>query len=73
MLAKSRYGSTKVPLNLAQWAKELRAELGPVVGETRWFGSGGFSRAVRSLELSNMEIADGCLWDTTRHKRPTKA
>ncbi|RYB90373.1 NYN domain-containing protein [Nocardioides glacieisoli] len=65
------YEDADEPLNLASLGGRLRNELGPVTTASRWFGSGGFLRAVRALDLPRMRIEGHYVWDESRHTRPS--
>lgn len=64
------YEDAEEPLNLAALGGRLRNELGPVTTASRWFGSGGFLRAVRALDLPRMRIKGHYVWDESRHSAP---
>lgn len=64
------YQQATEPVNMASLASRVRTELGPVVSESNWFGSGSFARAVASLHLANLQMSQHLLWDTDRHSPP---
>jgi hypothetical protein len=64
------YEAADAPLNMAALAYRLRAELGAVVGASNWFGFGSFARAVETLQLPNLRMAQHLLWDDSRHLAP---
>lgn len=72
-IVTERYVKATDPLNLASLAAELRRDLGEVVDGTRWFGSGGFARALETLELPHMRLSHHVLWDESRHESPEAA
>ena len=64
------YTDAQDPLNLAALGSRLSGELGTVTTASGWFGSGGFVRALRALDLPHMRIDSHFMWDETRHSAP---
>ena len=69
-LVVTRYAAAPTPLNLATLAHEVHDELGPIVGESRWFGHDHFVAAVQSLALPGLQTSQHFLWDQSRHAPP---
>lgn len=69
-MVRERYERTDHPLNLATLAQEVSHELGSAATGPDWFGHGGFTSALRSLDLPGMVISHHWLWDSTRHEAP---
>lgn len=69
-LVLQRYKTTPEPMHLSTLAQEARAALGEVVATSRWFGYGGFIRAVQALDLPGVKIAHPFIWDGRRHAAP---
>ncbi|GAA4873429.1 NYN domain-containing protein [Serinicoccus chungangensis] len=69
-IVRSHYVEADAPINLATLSMRLRAELGDVTTRTGWFGAGGFGKALRSLELPNVEFSQHVLFDPDRHEAP---
>lgn len=65
------YEDAEEPLHLAALGSRMRNELGLVTTASRWFGHGGFLRAVRALDLPRMRIEGQYLCDESRHTRPS--
>ncbi len=70
-LVATRYAEATEATNLATLAHDLRRELGPVATSSRWFGYGGFSRALQALQLPDVRMSQDFIWDSTRHAEPT--
>lgn len=70
---RSRYAAASEPINMAGLGAQLRAELGSVATDTRWFGHGGFTKAIRALGLPDARLAGQFLWDDARHAAPETA
>lgn len=70
-LVTANYGTATEPINLAGLAHDIRVELGQVVADSRWFGYGGFARAIQALQLPGVRMSQHYLWDSTRHDAPT--
>lgn len=71
-LVQERYEEATEPINLASLAHELREQLGPIATSSRWFGYGGFVRAIQALDLSGVRMSQHFLWDDTRHEPPAE-
>ncbi|MEV0216900.1 NYN domain-containing protein [Micromonospora sp. NPDC050695] len=69
-IVTQEYTAANEPLNMAWLASRLRAQLGPSVSDSNWFGFGSFARAVASLSLPNLRMSQHLLWDTSRHQAP---
>jgi hypothetical protein len=69
----AEYDSASAPLNMATLAGQLRAQLGEVIGATNWFGHGSFVRALKSLDLPDLQLSQHELWDERRHTPPETA
>jgi NYN domain len=69
----AEYENASAPLNMAALAHQLRRKLDRVIGDTNWFGFGGFARAVESLELPHLRMSHHLLWDDRRHPTPEPA
>lgn len=67
-IVRARYEAADAPLNLAALAQEISHELGPAA--SGWFGLGGFTSAIRSLQLPNLVVSHHWAWDATRHEAP---
>lgn len=61
------YAASSEPLNLASLGAQLRAELGAVATETKWFSHGGFAKAIQALALPGLRMGGNFMWDDTRH------
>jgi uncharacterized LabA/DUF88 family protein len=72
-LVATRYAEATEPMNLATLAHDLQRELGQVAIESRWFGYGGFGRALQGLQLPGVRMSQHLIWDSTRHAEPTAA
>jgi hypothetical protein len=70
---RRRYADAQEPLNLAGLGGQLRAELGSIATETRWFGHGGFAKAIAALGLPGARMAGQFMWDDRRHAPPEPA
>lgn len=66
----TEYTNASAPLNMASLAGQLRRRLGESISETNWFGHGSFARALKSLELPDLELSQHHLWDASRHTPP---
>lgn len=69
-IVSREYGGAAEPLNLASLAQQVRTELGADAIGPNWFGLGGFSRALSSLNLPGLIISQHLLWDGDRHQAP---
>lgn len=69
-LVADLYAAASEPLNLAKLAHEVRGELGSAATATRWFGHGGFARALHALDLPSAQMSQHFIWDSTRHSPP---
>lgn len=69
-LVRELYDDATEPISLTKLAQQVRAELGPVVTASRWFGHDGFGRAVRALDLPGARMSQHEMWDSTRHTTP---
>lgn len=67
---REHYDRAEHPINLATLAQEVSHELGSATTGSGWFGLGGFSAALRSLDLPGMVISHHWMWDSTRHEAP---
>lgn len=65
-----RYSEATEPINLATLAHDIRGTLGAVTGDSRWFGYGGFARALQALQLPGVRMSQHFIWDSTRHTAP---
>jgi NYN domain-containing protein len=70
-LVAIRYSEAMEPINLATLAHDLRRDLGAVTTDSRWFGYGGFTRALQALQLPGVRMSHHFIWDSTRHTAPT--
>jgi hypothetical protein len=70
-LVATRYSEATEPINLATLAHDLRRDLGALTVDSRWFGYGGFSRALQALQLPGVRMSQHFIWDSTRHTAPT--
>lgn len=73
MLVEQRYEAADDPLNLASLAHAVRGSLDVTPSDAKWFGLGGFVRALESLALPNMRLSQHFLWDSARHVAPSDA
>lgn len=64
-LVAVRYSEATEPINLATLAHDLRRELGAVTTDSRWFGYGGFARALQALQLPAVRMSHHFIWDGT--------
>ncbi|NDU74598.1 NYN domain-containing protein [Actinomadura sp. DSM 109109] len=64
------YDGAAEPLYLASLAQQVRDQLGAAAIGPDWFGLGGFSRALSSLDLPGLTLSQYMLWDETRHRPP---
>lgn len=69
-IVSREYNSAAEPLNLAALAQQVRDELGAAAIGPNWFGLGGFSRALWSLNLPGLTMSQHLLWDGNRHQPP---
>ncbi len=69
-IVRLRYAEATEPINLSGLAQEVGQELGAVAKSSRWFGHGGFVRALQSLDLPGVRMAHPFMWDGTRHVAP---
>lgn len=69
-IVSREYDSAAEPLHLAALAQRVRDELGAAAIGPNWFGLGGFSRALSSLNLSGLTMSQHLLWDENRHQPP---
>lgn len=67
---RSAYDSAVEPLNLAGWAAMLHHRFGQGLSEGRWFGAGGFARALERVGLPSLRLSQHFAWDTSRHQAP---
>ncbi|MDQ6715131.1 MAG: NYN domain-containing protein [Actinomycetota bacterium] len=72
-LVRERYASATAPLNLAALGSQVRGEVGAVATTSRWFGHGGFTRALQSLDLPRARMSSHYLWDSSRHEPPDES
>ncbi len=72
-LVAIRYSEATEPIKLGTLAHDLRRDLGAVTTDSRWFGYGGFSRALQALQLPGVRMSQYFIWDSTRHIAPTSA
>jgi len=68
-LVRERVAASDVPLHLAALGKDLRADLGDVLTQTRWFGHRSLSRAVETL-VPELRVQGHLVWDPGRHHPP---
>lgn len=69
----AQYGAATGPLRLANVASQVGNQLGPGLRASNWLGAGTFLRAVRSLDLPNVNFSQHYMWDTSRHAPPEQA
>ena len=69
-MVSEHYAQASEAINLATLAQIISKELGPVTNGSRWFGYGGFARAVQALSLPGVRMSHGHLWDSRRHATP---
>ncbi len=67
-----QYRAATEPINLATLAGSLQRELGTVSTASRWFGHGGFARALQTLGLPGLRMSQHYMWDDTRHTPPVE-
>lgn len=72
-LVQAECDAASEPLELAVLEAGVRAVLGPVVDETRWFGYTEFRRAVQGLTSSDVRVSSLHAWDAVRHVKPQPA
>jgi hypothetical protein len=71
-LVRDRVARSDQPLHLAGLGKELRADLGDVVDQTRWFGYRTLGRAIHDL-VPELRVQEHFVSDPTRHRPPGPA
>lgn len=67
---RSDYSVATAPLNLARWSSALIKRFGPGLTAQRWFGTGGFARALERVGLEHLHLSQHFAWDTSRHPAP---
>jgi NYN domain len=67
---RSTYDTALEPLNLARWSTVLIERFGHGLIEGRWFGTGGFARALERAGLQGLSLSQHFAWDTGRHQAP---
>lgn len=67
---RSTYSTALEPLNLARWSTTLIERFGHGLSEGRWFGAGGFARALERVGLQGLRLSQHFAWDTGRHQAP---
>ncbi|MFC5747421.1 NYN domain-containing protein [Actinomadura rugatobispora] len=72
-LVVAEYDGASAPLNMATLAGQLRAQLGEVISASNWFGHGSFVRALKSLDLPDLQLSQHELWNQRRHTAPESA
>jgi len=68
-LVRDRVARSDEPLHLAGLGKELRADLGDVVDQTRWFGYRTLGRAIHDL-VPELRVQEHFVSDPARHRPP---
>jgi hypothetical protein len=68
-LVRLRVSASEGPVHLASLGKELRADLGDVVEQTRWFGHKTLGRAVQDL-APELRVEGNLVRDPHRHGLP---
>lgn len=67
---RSDYSAATEPLNLSRWSMALIERFGPALSAGKWFGTGGFTRALERVGLKNLGMSQRFAWDTSRHQAP---
>jgi hypothetical protein len=69
-LVRLRVSGSEGPVHLASLGKELRADLGDVVQQTRWFGHKSLGRAIQDL-VPELWVEGHLVGEPTRHRVPS--
>ena len=67
---RARYEAAEQPVNLARWSSALVEQFGHALSEGRWFGTGGFARALERVGLEGLSLSQHFAWDARRHVAP---
>jgi hypothetical protein len=62
--------SSDVPLFLSHIGHQLRVTLGDAIDTTSWFGHGGLTAFLRSIEGGRLGLNSSFAWDPDRHDEP---
>jgi NYN domain len=65
-----RLAQSDAPLYLAQVGKLLRSNLGDTIDRTSWFGHGGLTAFLRSVDDGRLGVDQVFVWDPERHEAP---
>ena len=66
----SNFTAATEPLNLSRWSTALIGRFGPELSDGKWFGTGGFRRAIERVGLKNLAMSQHFAWDASQHQAP---
>lgn len=72
LIVEKEVATARAPINLATLAHRVRAEMGEIVQDSRWFGFGAFAPALEALHLPNLRRSQHLLWDGSRVDAPAE-